>query len=164
MPCKTSDERRAYQRGWVAGRRATWMAGKSCVDCGSTKSLQLDHRDPEQKVTHRIWSWSLERLELEAAKCDIRCSECHTKRHAEQRSKHGIGGYQRRGCRCEVCKAAKHAANVRERERRGRESDPGKRLCRPSPNHSATAPGNAQLSLPESEPEFPALQPARAAA
>lgn len=62
-------------RLWIAQRRADWFAGKSCLRCGT--DLQLDHIDSEQKVDHRIWSWSAERREVELAKCQVLCEPCH---------------------------------------------------------------------------------------
>lgn len=132
--------KRDYQREWVATRRAAYLHGRSCVLCGSAENLEFDHANPEHKVSHRVWSWSRERLEAELAKCVILCRRCHQERHSLERPKHGSGGYKR-GCRCEVCMAWKREANARSNaKRRRRESDPGDRLCRPAHNHSATAP------------------------
>ena len=62
---------REYKRRWAAARRAEWMAGKSCVQCGSTQSLEVDHIDPTLKVTHSVWSWSIPRRTVELAKCQV---------------------------------------------------------------------------------------------
>lgn len=117
MGYKDPAQQREYQREWVAARRARYTRGHVCVDCGSTDRLELDHRDPSEKVSHRIWSWTATRLEAEIAKCDWRCAACHQARHAEERARHGIGGYQR-GCRCDVCRDAKSIANLRYRQRK----------------------------------------------
>lgn len=116
MPMATPEEQREYQRKWIARRRAEWLVGKACVDCGSSENLTIDHRDPTQKIHHRVWSWRLERREAELAKCDVRCDPCHRERHAKERRHHGLGRYQK-GCRCDVCKAAKSAALKRETRR-----------------------------------------------
>ena len=138
MPYRDPETRRAYGRGWVARRRRAFFADKCCVDCGSTSDLELDHVDPALKVSHKIWSWSASARAAEIAKCVARCHYCHVARHAaERRIEHSTGGYKR-GCRCDVCCAAKRAAN--ERYRRGRESNAPGRLCRPLPSHSATPP------------------------
>lgn len=57
-----------------------------CVDCGFNSyapSLHFDHRNPEEKrfvIAHcLLYSW--ETILKEVAKCDVRCSICHTKRH-----------------------------------------------------------------------------------
>jgi 5-methylcytosine-specific restriction endonuclease McrA len=69
-----------YNREWYARRRASWFANRSCVDCGAADDLQLDHVDPSQKVSHRVWSWSQARREAELAKCVARCGDCHLKK------------------------------------------------------------------------------------
>lgn len=76
----TGDKKREYDREWVRKRRATFFAGKCCVKCGSTESLELDHIDPAEKVSHAIWSWREERRLAEAAKCQVLCYKCHKKK------------------------------------------------------------------------------------
>jgi hypothetical protein len=77
MPISDPDARRKYQREWVARRKASWYADKSCAVCGSTDDLELDHVDPAQKVSHSIWSWSWERIAEETAKCQVLCVHHH---------------------------------------------------------------------------------------
>lgn len=55
-----------------------------CKDCGATeRRLDFDHRDGEVKLfdiaSSERRSW--EELLAEIAKCDVRCSSCHTARH-----------------------------------------------------------------------------------
>jgi hypothetical protein len=66
-----------YQREWRARRRAEWFADKKCENCGSTDDLELDHRDRNQKLSHKVWSWSKERRDAELAKCQVLCHPCH---------------------------------------------------------------------------------------
>lgn len=81
MPYKDADTQRAYQREWIARRRAEWFAANGpCVDCGTWDELELDHADATTKVTHRVWSWSAKRREAELAKCVVRCQPCHEKK------------------------------------------------------------------------------------
>jgi hypothetical protein len=91
MPYADLDQQRAYQREWVARRRAEWLAANGpCVDCGSWKNLQLDHVDSSAKVSHRVWSWSRMRREAELAKCAVRCGPCHSaKTTAHHERPHG---------------------------------------------------------------------------
>lgn len=117
MPYSDPERQRRYQRQQVAANRAAFLAGKACVDCGSTAALEVDHLDPAAKESHRIWSWSKAHREAELAKCVVRCRACHQERHAVERRSHGAGGYKR-GCRCEVCAAWKLAARARESERK----------------------------------------------
>lgn len=73
-----------YHARWIAKRRADYFEGKRCVRCGSTKKLELDHKDPDAKVSHCIWSWRESRRMAEIAKCQILCHECHRKKTAEE--------------------------------------------------------------------------------
>lgn len=99
-----------YKREWARARRAEYMAGKSCVVCGTTESLEVDHIDPAQKVSHRIWTWSRPRIEAELAKCQILCTEHHKEKTRSQIPipEHGTisryGG--RHKCRCDLCRKA----------------------------------------------------------
>ncbi len=108
MSYKTSEKQRAYQRVWWRGRRAAWVAlNGPCVKCGSHLNLEVDHIDPEAKVSHKVWSWAKPRREAELAKCQVLCRECHIlKTHGERR--HGTQAMYRSGrCRCETCRAWK---------------------------------------------------------
>lgn len=109
---------REYKRTWMAQRRAKYLDGKVCVGCGSSQDLEIDHREPAEKTSHRIWSWRHERILRELAKCDIRCNACHRARHAAERPEHGISAYKRKGCRCDVCRAAKRAEGARYAQRK----------------------------------------------
>jgi 5-methylcytosine-specific restriction endonuclease McrA len=117
VPYKDPERQREYVRQWVAKRRRLYLADKACVQCGSTDRLEVDHRDPEQKVSHRIWSWSEKRREAELAKCQILCYDCHLKKTVETRPiKADHGSYQmyhRWGCRCAICYAWKSAENAK---------------------------------------------------
>lgn len=72
-----------YQSKWVRKRRDDWMkANGPCRMCGSDQKLELDHIDPTQKVSHRIWSWARDRFEAEASKCQVLCRDCHRRKTA----------------------------------------------------------------------------------
>lgn len=87
-----SDYIRNYQREWMRRRRAEFFADKACAACGINESLELDHVDPDMKVSHKIWSWSEERRAAEIAKCQVLCTECHKmKTFSERRSYQGAG-------------------------------------------------------------------------
>lgn len=54
--------------------------GGKCVDCSSTQRLEFDHKDPKQKsfnLAHRLTSMRQELLDVEIAKCVLRCNSCH---------------------------------------------------------------------------------------
>jgi len=78
MPYADKKKQLEYQRKWMKARREQWLKENGpCVDCGSWENLQVDHDDPEDKVTHRIWSYSKEERDLELEKCEVRCKRCH---------------------------------------------------------------------------------------
>ncbi len=59
-----------------------------CVDCGNTdiEVLQFDHRDRELKQTEiiNLFSGSIQSIQQEIDKCDVRCANCHIKRTRRQ--------------------------------------------------------------------------------
>ena len=103
----------------VLRRRTRWLESHGpCQRCGSWHNLQVHHRDQTQKVSHRIWTWSPARRATELAKCEPMCRGCHIAIHALlNRKPHGMSGY-RRGCRCDVCRAAIAPQIERQRLRR----------------------------------------------
>jgi len=110
MSYSDKEKQLAYQREWMHNRRMAFFNGKVCVRCGSIDRLELDHIDPEQKISHRIWSWAQEKREAEIAKCQVLCHDCHVKKTAEDMSYglvHGtVNGYGHHGCRCDLCTRA----------------------------------------------------------
>lgn len=124
MPYADKEQLRKYQREWARKRREKYMGGKPCAWCGEhSDKMNLHHRDPTQKVTHRIWNWKEERILEELAKCDIICEDCHIEHHAAEKRysekdyKHGlVTTYDHYGCRCEKCYNAKSEKNRRYRE------------------------------------------------
>ncbi len=127
MPYKDKARRFAYQSGWVQKRRLKWLEENGpCAKCGASGNLEVDHLDPELKISHRIWSWSEKRREEELKKCQILCGSCHLKKTAEWRASrirpeemHGTcTGYMKYKCRCEKCREYKRLAHKREILRR----------------------------------------------
>jgi hypothetical protein len=53
--------------------------------CGSRDHLEIDHRDPGEKLSHRIWSWSPARRDAELAKCQVLCRKHHHAKSGEER-------------------------------------------------------------------------------
>lgn len=97
-------DRKKYSRDWVRNRRASFFEGKKCVICGYDKKLELDHINPETKISHQIWSWSAIRRDLEILKCQVLCEECHKSKSAIEcsiRTK-GIPRFNSRSCDIEV--------------------------------------------------------------
>jgi hypothetical protein len=112
MPLQ-GEAKRAYQRTWLARRRALFFKGKVCEWCGATARLELHHRDPSRKLHHAIWSWGEARRSAEVAKCMVLCDPCHERAHAaarrveaELRNPCGTYASYKRGCRCQSCRVA----------------------------------------------------------
>jgi hypothetical protein len=121
---KDPDTQRAYQAGYLAGRRQTWLQENGpCKECGSWERLELDHIDPAEKTTHRVWSLSREDREAELKKCQVLCHDCHRAKTNAQLAKplvHGTrNGYTQHGCRCDPCREANNerARSWRERQK-----------------------------------------------
>lgn len=61
-----------------------------CVDCGETdlRVLDFDHRDgvdKRQTISYMVKNaFSLQSLQTEIAKCDVRCANCHRRRTSSQ--------------------------------------------------------------------------------
>jgi hypothetical protein len=105
MPYSTRQQQLAYQNEWTKRRRQEWLASNGPCPCGSSDRLEVDHKDPSLKVTHRIWTWSKARRDVELAKCQVLCHDCHWKKTKIQTFgpiQHG-SGYER-NCRCRICK------------------------------------------------------------
>jgi len=117
------DKVRKRQREWVAKRRQEWFASNGpCKSCGAVENLELHHVDRSTKEEHRIFSWAVGRRDAELAKCIVLCHDCHVIETAGQIKEfrpvnhiHGRQTEYRRGCRCELCKTAKHKAIKDER-------------------------------------------------
>ena len=73
-----------------AKRRKVILEAKvgGCVDCQEVDPvvLHFDHRDPSTKSFNiSSKSVSMERLLAEIAKCDVRCANCHLRKHHKTR-------------------------------------------------------------------------------
>jgi hypothetical protein len=119
-------EYNAYQREYQKKRYARRMTearealGGRC-SCGSTDRLQLDHVDPAMKTMTIADMTRLgdERFWAEVRKCQLLCFDCHVAKSkldlsvmakARQPGHHGISHYNKHGCRCPICSAAKAAS------------------------------------------------------
>ena len=104
---------RAYTK--IKRLRQEWLIANGPCTCGSWESLEVHHVDPATKVSHRIWSWSKEKREEELKKCMVLCHDCHLEETtARRRCGHGhVATYKKRGCRCDLCRAAKSVENAK---------------------------------------------------
>ena len=76
---KDRERIRQLQRERHARIRAECIAklGGSCVNCGSTESLEFHHRSPRHKEFGRIPSLNERDRKRELKKCELLCSRCH---------------------------------------------------------------------------------------
>lgn len=107
IPCRRANGRAHYsdnRQYYVAKARTrnartkaevrTWLlkylSENPCIDCGNAdvRVLEFDHREPEEKKASvavlSALGWSLETVQDEISKCDVRCANCHRIRTAEQ--------------------------------------------------------------------------------
>lgn len=96
MPYKDTEEQKRFQREWVASRRALYLQDKHCRKCAkegvlTTEGLEVDHIDPKEKWTHRIWSYSWKKIMKEMEKCQILCSKCHFEKTMKDGSRDARG-------------------------------------------------------------------------
>lgn len=66
-------------------RISEYLIGKSCIDCGESDPVvfEFDHvRGTKHKAISRLrCNASWDTILVELAKCDIRCANCHRRRH-----------------------------------------------------------------------------------
>ena len=111
----TGQQKRDYQRLWMAKRRQDWIDSKggACFVCGSADSLEVDHIDRSLKSCEpaAIWSRRQEFRDKELANCQVLCADHHKEKTLREREKaqHGTHSMYSLGCRCEHCTKA-HAA------------------------------------------------------
>ena len=83
------------RRNWteLRKRKKEWLDSQKtvCIACGESDPACLDfhHRDSSKKdadLSVAVAHWSIRRLKIEMAKCDILCSNCHRKLHWKERN------------------------------------------------------------------------------
>lgn len=57
-----------------------------CIDCGENDPvvLQFDHREDKKYTISNMKMMSLEKVDEEIKKCDVRCANCHARKTAKQ--------------------------------------------------------------------------------
>jgi len=90
---KHDPSRNEYQRKYQKNRyhdrkkQAIKMLGGKCTVCGTTRSLELDHKNPDKKSFNvtKLWSVPEEEFKKEVRKCKLLCSKHHRERTSKQR-------------------------------------------------------------------------------
>lgn len=106
--------------------------GGKCVVCGTTKNLEVDHKDPKKKkfeVLASMRSINGESLKKEVKKCQLLCHKHHMEKtlrdrgQVSARGRHGtLSTY--RYCKCRLCweahrdYCAKYNQKIKERKAR----------------------------------------------
>lgn len=77
-----NEEARNRYREWIFD----YLQKHPCVDCGETDVIVLDfdHRENKTNNVTSMVHCSIEKLEEEVAKCDIRCANCHRRKTAKE--------------------------------------------------------------------------------
>ena len=93
-----------------------------CKNCGSKIKLHAHHLNPKNKISHNVWSWSKEKRKKELLKCIVLCEKCHLWEHHRDKIKplvHGtMNAYNKKGCRCILCKKVNAERGKRNRHKR----------------------------------------------
>lgn len=120
MPNKDKKQYNAYMKKYMLERYNTrrnlaiQKLGGKCVRCCSTKELQFDHINPEDKLftIAKLSSINERQYWEEVDKCQLLCIECHKAKTIsdmgmkQAKGNHGtISSY--RYCKCSLCKKAK---------------------------------------------------------
>ncbi len=70
---------------------ASYKAELACIECGENHPacLEFHHRNPAEKDIDLgkavKQGWSIQRILAEMEKCDVLCSNCHRKRHYQEK-------------------------------------------------------------------------------
>jgi hypothetical protein len=65
-----------------------YLATHPCIDCGETDILVLefDHiRDKKYGIGNMTSNYGIETVKTEIAKCEVRCANCHRRKHSKER-------------------------------------------------------------------------------
>jgi 5-methylcytosine-specific restriction endonuclease McrA len=74
-----------YQNKWMQNRRQQWVEENGpCAYCGSWERLEVDHINPEEKWSHRIWAYREEKRLKELEKCQVLCYDCHKQKTRDE--------------------------------------------------------------------------------
>lgn len=85
MSLRNAPQYRVYRHrrnfAWVCW----YLNHHPCVDCAERDwvVLEFDHQgEKELNIGANLWNMSLKRLQAEVVKCEVRCCNCHRRRHS----------------------------------------------------------------------------------
>ncbi len=82
--------RKVNARLYTCRRRFVWeyLLQHPCIDCGEKDPVVLEFDHVRGEKTKRIasvcQSYSIPKISEEIAKCEVRCANCHRRRHAKE--------------------------------------------------------------------------------
>lgn len=80
-------KKNTWSRDHYNKRRLEWIEsqGGKCRKCGSKENLEIDHVDPTSKLCqpNAIWRMAKAKREVELAKCQVLCHDCHRAKSAQ---------------------------------------------------------------------------------
>lgn len=86
-----NDYQNEYQKNRYHERKrmAVKMLGGKCSVCGTTRNLELDHKNPKNKkfTITKLWSVPESEFKTEVRKCRLLCHKHHLENSAKQREK-----------------------------------------------------------------------------
>ncbi len=94
---KNKDKRKTQLAGYDVKRVAKnkayvlkYFQTHTCLDCSEIDPvvLQFDHRDPSTNVgcvADIVQSYGIDKIVEEINKCEVRCANCHIRRHHRER-------------------------------------------------------------------------------
>ena len=87
------------------------LLGGRCVQCGTKRKLEIDHKDPKKKkldISRVLTIVENDKLKKELKKCQLLCHSCHMRKTVAERGQslakgtHGtLSSY--RYCKCQLC-------------------------------------------------------------
>jgi hypothetical protein len=79
-------EQRTSRKAYLAKKRfvSDYLSTHPCVDCGEKDPivLEFDHVRGTKKTT--VTRMSMNQMRVEIQKCEVRCANCHRRRHARE--------------------------------------------------------------------------------
>lgn len=84
-----ANSKRNSREKWQQNRKLLqqYLRSHPCVDCGESDIVVLDFdhvRGKKKESVTRLLDYAWKTIETEIAKCEVRCANCHRRRHAQK--------------------------------------------------------------------------------